>query len=147
MLDPKAKIPDSMLISRILHTLTHDEFFRSNNTWDAIPAKEQTIGRLTELLRLLEVRIEQSSNDDGNLQNYHHHQENPPAALKTSASNKRFPDKTAYQPSGNKRFPVPDKTAYQQSKKCFVYGSPDHFIKDCTDPRRRTRVEEFKKKY
>ena len=93
MLDPTAKMPESMLISRILRTLTHDEFFRFNNTWDAKPAKEQTIGRLTKLLRLLEVRIEQRSNDDDNS-----------VTLKTSAGNKRFPD----------------KTAYQQSKRCFV---------------------------
>ena len=106
MLDPTAKMPDSMLISHILHTLTQDEFIRSNNTWDAMSAKEQTIGRLTELLRLLEVRIEHRFNDDDNS-----------VALKTCACNRGFPDKTAYQPSGNKRFPVHDKTAYQQSKR------------------------------
>ena len=27
----------------------------------------------------------------------------------------------------------------------FLCGSPDHFIKDCTDPRFRTRAEQFKK--
>ena len=98
MLDPTAKI--SMLISRILHTLTHDEFFRFNNNWDAMPAKKQTIERPTELLRLLKVRIEQRSNNDDNS-----------VALIFFASNKGFLDKTAYQPIGNKRFPVSDRIA------------------------------------
>ena len=40
ILDPTAKTPDSMLVSRILHTLTHEEFVRFNNTWDAMPANE-----------------------------------------------------------------------------------------------------------
>ena len=66
MLDPTAKILDLMLINRILHTLTHEEFVRLNNTCDAILAKEQAIGRLTELLRLMNVCIEQHSNDDDN---------------------------------------------------------------------------------
>jgi len=43
----------------ILDTLTNEEYVRFNNTWDAMPAKEQTVSKLTELLRLLEVRIEQ----------------------------------------------------------------------------------------
>ena len=72
-----------MLISRILHTLTHNEFVCFNNTWDAMPAKEQAIERLTKLLRLFEVRIDQRSNDDDNS-----------VALKTSEGNKGFPDKT-----------------------------------------------------
>ena len=74
MLDPTAKMSDSMLISRILHTLTLDEFVRFNNTWVVMPAKEQTIRRLIEVLRLLEVRIKQRFNDDDNS-----------LALKTSA--------------------------------------------------------------
>ena len=123
MLDTTAKMPGSMLISCILYTLTYDDLFRFNNIWDAMPAKEQTIRKLTELLKLLEVRIERRSNDADNY-----------VALKTSAGNKGFPDKAAYQPSGNKRCLVPDKTAYQQSKRYFVCRSPDHFIKDCTDP-------------
>lgn len=66
VLEPSAKMPDSMLISRILHTLTDDEYIRFNNTWDAMPASEQSINKLTELLRLLEVRIERNSSTNDN---------------------------------------------------------------------------------
>ncbi len=127
LLDPTAKMPDSMLVSRVLHTLTHEEFIRFNNTWDAMPAKEQTIEKLTELLRLLEVRIEQSSADSENS-----------VALKSDAGKKRTSGKFELHQ---------DRSNYDNSYRrgCFVCGSFDHLVKDCTDPRKRSKDDYVRK--
>ena len=113
-------MPDSMLVSRILHTLTHEEFVRFNNTWDAVPANEQTIEKLTELLRLLEVRIEQHSGVS----------DSQPVALKADGCNRKLNDRSKYHEK------MVNGHIYKPKGACYLCGSTEHQIKNCTDPRK-----------
>ena len=130
-LDPTNKMPDSMLVSRILHTLTHEEFVRFNNTWGAMPANEQTIEKLTELLRLLEVRIEQHSGVS----------DSQPVALKADGCNRKLNDRSKYHEK------MENGHIYKPKGACYVCGSTEHQIKDCTDPRKRNSDYSTKKEY
>ena len=86
-----------------------------------MPAKEQTVSKLTELLRLLEVRIEQRTVVSVN--------ENS-IALKASGFNKNLqrPQETHQ---------TKDKFVQYPQRACYVCGSLDHLISNCTDPRQR----------
>lgn len=52
----KTVLPDLLLMSRVMSTLPH-EYFEFKSVWESIPIDERTVNKLTERLRLIEMRL------------------------------------------------------------------------------------------
>ncbi|KAK9759001.1 hypothetical protein QE152_g339 [Popillia japonica] len=62
----KTELPDLLLMSRIMSTLP-SEYFEFKSVWESIPLAERTVNKLTERLRLIEMRLPERRSDSSAL--------------------------------------------------------------------------------
>ncbi|GFQ75380.1 retrovirus-related Pol polyprotein from transposon TNT 1-94 [Trichonephila clavata] len=58
----KTTLPDLLLMSRIMSTLP-SEYFEFKSVWESVPIEERSVNKLTERLRLIEMRLPSKSTD------------------------------------------------------------------------------------
>lgn len=58
----KVELPDLLLMSRIMSTLP-SEYFEFKSVWESVPLEERTVNKLTERLRLIEMRLPEKHTD------------------------------------------------------------------------------------
>ncbi|GFS78905.1 retrovirus-related Pol polyprotein from transposon TNT 1-94 [Trichonephila clavipes] len=58
----KTTLPDLLLMSRIISTLS-SEYFEFKSVWQSVPIEERSVNKLTERLRLIEMRLPSKSTD------------------------------------------------------------------------------------
>ncbi|GFT26079.1 retrovirus-related Pol polyprotein from transposon TNT 1-94 [Trichonephila clavipes] len=58
----KTTLPDLLLMSRIMSTLP-SEYFEFKSVWESVPIEERSVNKLTERLRLIEMRLPSKSAD------------------------------------------------------------------------------------
>ncbi|GFQ77592.1 retrovirus-related Pol polyprotein from transposon TNT 1-94 [Trichonephila clavata] len=58
----KTTLPDLLLMSRIMSTLS-SEYFEFKSVWESVPIEERSVNKLTERLRLIEMRLPSKSTD------------------------------------------------------------------------------------
>ncbi|GFR33069.1 retrovirus-related Pol polyprotein from transposon TNT 1-94 [Trichonephila clavata] len=58
----KTTLPDFLLMSRIMSTLP-SEYFEFKSVWESVPIEERSVNKLTERLRLIEIRLPSKSTD------------------------------------------------------------------------------------
>ncbi|GFR28779.1 retrovirus-related Pol polyprotein from transposon TNT 1-94 [Trichonephila clavata] len=58
----KTTLPDLLLMSRIMSTLP-TEYFEFKSVWESVPIEERSVNKLTERLRLIEMRLPLKSTD------------------------------------------------------------------------------------
>ncbi|GFQ98960.1 retrovirus-related Pol polyprotein from transposon TNT 1-94 [Trichonephila clavata] len=58
----KTTLPDLLLMSRIMSTLP-SEYFEFKSVWESVPIEERSVNKLTETLRLIEMRLPSKSTD------------------------------------------------------------------------------------
>ncbi|GFV31516.1 retrovirus-related Pol polyprotein from transposon TNT 1-94 [Trichonephila clavipes] len=56
----KTTLPDLLLMSRIMSTLP-SEYFEFKSVWESVPIEERSVNKLTERLRLIEMRLPSKS--------------------------------------------------------------------------------------
>ncbi|XP_015118544.1 uncharacterized protein LOC107042150 [Diachasma alloeum] len=56
------ELPELLLTSRIMSTLP-SEYFEFKSVWESIPVADRTVNKLTERLRLIEMRLPTKSNE------------------------------------------------------------------------------------
>src|SRR5277367_89492 len=59
----QVKMPDLVLMSRVMHTLP-SEYFEFKSVWESVKMEERTIDKLTERLRLIEMRLPGKGGDE-----------------------------------------------------------------------------------
>ncbi len=100
----KTELPDLLLMSRIMSTLP-TEYFEFKSVWESVPVEERTINKLTERLRLIEMRLPQKHDDS--------------AALVAGHNTKSVNFK---------------KKSNKVERKCFKCHRPGHIAKHCKKP-------------
>ncbi|GFR23429.1 retrovirus-related Pol polyprotein from transposon TNT 1-94 [Trichonephila clavata] len=58
----KTTLPDLLLMSRIMSTLP-SEYFEFKSVWESVPIEERSVNKLTERLRLIEMKLPSKSTD------------------------------------------------------------------------------------
>lgn len=112
----KVKLPDVVLISRIMSTLP-DEYFEFQSVWESIPREIRTINLLTERLRLIEGRL----------------------PVKNEEESSAFVAKTKKKSNFEKKS---DKKGNSDKKifKCFKCHKSGHYAKQCKQKSSDTKL-------
>jgi hypothetical protein len=99
----KTELPELLLMSRVMSTLPA-EYFKFKRVWKSVPLTERIINKLTERLRLIEMRL--SSKASGDL---------PAFVVK----------------GGEKKVHVKKEKSEKPERKCFNCHQPEHIAKNC----------------
>ncbi|KAK9732197.1 GAG-pre-integrase domain [Popillia japonica] len=101
----KTELPDLLLMSRIMSTLP-SEYFEFKSVWESIPLAERTVNKLTERLRLIEMRLPERRSDSS-------------ALTVNEKKEKKNADKSDKRPER------------KEQRKCFKCHKVGHLAKDC----------------
>ena len=108
------KLPESMLMCRIISTLP-DDYFDFKSVWESVPKEQRSVDNLTQRLRLLEVRIQQREESSAS---------SPTALLAKSNQFKRNTKGRV-----NKEYEKVHKI--KETRECYFCHRKGHLAKDC----------------